>query len=420
MLEAGLRPGRGQDFHLVFSPERVLTGRVFADLRKYPKLVGGLSEAGAAKAVEFYEEVLDFDDRARPRRGNGVWDLGSRRGRRAGQAGRDHLPRRQHRAGQPVRAASPPQTGIDVYQVIEASNSQPYSHIHQPGIAVGGHCIPVYPRLYLWNDPEATVVRAARAANAGDAGLHRRPAGGRRTATWPARASLVLGAAYRGGVKETAFSGVFGAVEALRRAGRHRRRARPAVHRRELTALGFDAYHLGEPVDAAVVQADHAEYRSWRPADLPGVKVFIDGRRVSSAERVAGRAPTASSARPRHRRPEPTTRRSRRTRCVIATRADVADARRLGDGTKSGTWRRCARTPSWARTASWAAAPTSAPACRSATTASSRTTRWSTSRPAGHGVFIGPAVVLTNDTYPRAVSPDGIAEERATTGPRWA
>ena len=53
----------GVDFHLVFSPERVLTGRVFADLRKYPKLVGGLSEAGAAAAVAFYEDVLDFDDR---------------------------------------------------------------------------------------------------------------------------------------------------------------------------------------------------------------------------------------------------------------------------------------------------------------------------------------------------------------------
>jgi UDP-2-acetamido-3-amino-2,3-dideoxy-glucuronate N-acetyltransferase len=25
----------------------------------------------------------------------------------------------------------------------------------------------------------------------------------------------------------------------------------------------------------------------------------------------------------------------------------------------------------------------------------------------GHGVFIGPAVVLTNDTYPRAITPDG-------------
>src|SRR5699024_10786028 len=32
-------PAAGEDgFHLVFSPERVLTGRVFADLRRYPKL----------------------------------------------------------------------------------------------------------------------------------------------------------------------------------------------------------------------------------------------------------------------------------------------------------------------------------------------------------------------------------------------
>ncbi len=56
--------------------------------------------------------------------------------------------------------------GIDVQAVIEACNSQPFSHIHSPGIAVGGHCIPVYPRLYLFNDPDATIVAAARAANA--------------------------------------------------------------------------------------------------------------------------------------------------------------------------------------------------------------------------------------------------------------
>ncbi len=54
--------------------------------------------------------------------------------------------------------------GIDVARVIEACNSQPYSHIHRPGIAVGGHCIPVYPRLYLAGDPDATVVSTARAA----------------------------------------------------------------------------------------------------------------------------------------------------------------------------------------------------------------------------------------------------------------
>ena len=44
----------GQDFHVVFSPERVLTGRIFADLRRYPKLVGGLSEAG----IDAWSRVL--------------------------------------------------------------------------------------------------------------------------------------------------------------------------------------------------------------------------------------------------------------------------------------------------------------------------------------------------------------------------
>ena len=38
----------GEDFYLAFSPERVLTGRVFEDLRKYPKLVGGLVRRDSA------------------------------------------------------------------------------------------------------------------------------------------------------------------------------------------------------------------------------------------------------------------------------------------------------------------------------------------------------------------------------------
>jgi UDP-N-acetyl-D-mannosaminuronate dehydrogenase len=98
----------------------------------------------------------------------------------------------------------------------------------------------------------------------------------------------VLGAAYRGGVKETAFSGVFGAVEALAQRG-----AIPVVHDslytdEELVGLGFTPYHLGEEVDAAVVQADHDEYRSLSARDLPGISAFIDGRRVSSAEQWPG------------------------------------------------------------------------------------------------------------------------------------
>ena len=148
MLEAASGLTEGVDFDLVFSPERVLTGRVFADLRKYPKLVGGLTERGAARAVDFYRAVLDFDERPDLGRANGVWDLGS-----AEAAELAKLAETTYRdvniglANQFARYAAT--AGIDVYQVIEAANSQPYSHIHQPGIAVGGHCIPVHPRLYL-------------------------------------------------------------------------------------------------------------------------------------------------------------------------------------------------------------------------------------------------------------------------------
>src|SRR5688500_14962040 len=76
-LEAGSGLVEGTDFHVVFSPERVLTGRVFRDLRTYPKLVGGLSEEGALRAQAFYEQVLEFDDRPDLDRANGVWNLGS-------------------------------------------------------------------------------------------------------------------------------------------------------------------------------------------------------------------------------------------------------------------------------------------------------------------------------------------------------
>src|SRR5215207_9659079 len=43
-----------RDFDLVFSPERVLTGRVFADLRKYPKLVGGVNDRSTRRGLDFY------------------------------------------------------------------------------------------------------------------------------------------------------------------------------------------------------------------------------------------------------------------------------------------------------------------------------------------------------------------------------
>ncbi len=278
LLESTSGLVEGEDFHAVFSPERVLTGRVFADLRKYPKLIGALSPAGAAAARDFYEAVLDFDERPDLARGNGVWDLGS-----AEAAEMAKLAETTYRdvniglANQFGRFAA--SRGIDIYQVIEASNSQPYSHIHRPGIAVGGHCIPVYPRLYLHTDPDASVVRAAREANvempAYTVGLAQAALGSLAEAR-----ALVLGAAYRGGVKETALSGVFPTVAALQAAGAQAFVHDPLYSPEELRDLGLVPYEVGQSVDVAILQADHPEYADWGAADLPGVKVVVDGRRA--------------------------------------------------------------------------------------------------------------------------------------------
>ena len=80
-------------------------------------------------------------------------------------------------------------TGIDIDRVIAAANSQPFSHIHRPGVAVGGHCIPVYPRFYLDADHEARLPARGARGQPGDARLRRRPARGRARRRWPGRAS---------------------------------------------------------------------------------------------------------------------------------------------------------------------------------------------------------------------------------------
>ena len=278
MLEQGSGLVAGEGFHLVFSPERVLTGRVFADLRRYPKLVGGINADSEERGIAFYESALDFDERPDLSKPNGVWPMGT-----AEAAEMAKLAETTYRdvniglANQFARFAD--RSGIDVYAVIEACNSQPYSHIHRPGIAVGGHCIPVYPRLYLHNDPDATIVAAAREANA-DMPLYAVRRLTEEYGDLTGAKVAILGASYRGGVKETAFSGVFPLVTALREAGADVVVHDPMYSDAELAALGWEAFHLGDPADVAIIQADHAEYRGLTEADVPGVKVLLDGRRV--------------------------------------------------------------------------------------------------------------------------------------------
>jgi len=267
----------GEEFFVCHSPERVFSGRIFDDLRAYPKLVGGLDDESARRAVEFYESALEFDERPDLATPNGVWDLGS-----AEAAELAKLAETTYRdvniglANQFARFAD--SIGVDVTAVIDACNTQAYSHIHRPGVAVGGHCIPVYPRFYLFNDPAATIVQAARDANLSMPGY---AVDLLAAATGDLNGSdvLVLGAAYRGGVQETAFSGVFDLVNELTARG-----ARPVVHDplysdEELSAHGLHPYDASSDAPVgAIVQADHAEYRSLDASILGGASVVVDGR----------------------------------------------------------------------------------------------------------------------------------------------
>lgn len=264
-LEAASGLTEGVDFHLVFSPERVFSGRVFADLATYPKLVGGLSPEGEARGVELYGQFLDAE----------VWGMGS-----AEAAEMAKLAETTYRdlniafANELARFAE--QEGVSVDRVIEAANSQPFSHIHRPGIAVGGHCIPVYPRFYLEGDPDAALPAAAREVNEAMP-AHAVARLGEALGGLDGKTVLILGIAYRGGVKETAFSGAFPAAEELRRAGARPVAADPLYDALELEELGFEPWD-GSGVDAIIVQADHPEYAALNPADYPGLQAVLDGR----------------------------------------------------------------------------------------------------------------------------------------------
>ena len=98
---------------------------------------------------------------------------------------------------------------LDVQEVIAAANSQPYSRVHQPGIGVGGHCIPVYPHLLQQSTTiDTPIIRTARDSNSDRSAytaLVVREALGEQYSL-EGHSILLLGLTYRHGVKELAFS----------------------------------------------------------------------------------------------------------------------------------------------------------------------------------------------------------------------
>jgi nucleotide sugar dehydrogenase len=263
---SGRRASR--DFHVGFSPERISSGSALRDLATYPKIVGGLTPDDEDRVAQLYAELLGVD----------VLRLGTTEA-----AELSKLVETTYRdvnialANEFARHADA--LSIDIGPVIAAANSQPYSHVHRPGVAVGGHCMPVYPRFYLAGDHDARLPGVARDVNEAMPAYAVTLLAGALGGDMNGARVLILGIAYRGGVKETAFSGARPLRDALTTAGATVVAADPLYSDEELRAFGFEPYD-GAPVDGAIVQADHAQYRELTPADLPGARAIVDGRGI--------------------------------------------------------------------------------------------------------------------------------------------
>jgi nucleotide sugar dehydrogenase len=254
----------GKDFHVAFSPERLLMGRVIEDLTKYPKVVGGVDPEAGPKAAAFYREVF----------GGEVMLMSS-----AEAAELSKLAEGAYRdlnialANELAMVADV--HGIDVTEVIRAANSQPYSHIHVPGTGVGGHCIPVYPRFLMQGEGPSELSALGREVNDAMPGYVVDRASkllgglaGKRVA--------ILGLTFRPDVAVTFHTNAVDLLREFEARGAIVRGHDPLLSEEGVRALGFEPAAALDNFDLAVVHSNHRQYRDLAWAKL--APVVVDAR----------------------------------------------------------------------------------------------------------------------------------------------
>jgi nucleotide sugar dehydrogenase len=281
ILESTSNMVAGEDFFLAFSPERVSSGSIFTDFSRYPKLVGGINEKSANKAARLYSKSFVFEPRPDLAKANGVWILESSESAEFAKLAETTY-RDVNIALANTFAEHARDLGIDFQEVMQSSNSQPFSHIHTPGISVGGHCIPVYPHFYLHSHKNADIVSTSREVNVGTT----RRAVDRVLAKFaPRRPSRVLisGLSYRTGVKEHAFSGAKLIADRLSELAIPHDIADEMYSASEISELGYSPLNAGN-YDILIINSGSKKYQMELLSSLNPDAIVLDGRRTLSRE----------------------------------------------------------------------------------------------------------------------------------------
>ena len=227
---SGLEVGKG--VLLAFSPERISSGSALADLESYPKVVGADDERSVEAAARFYGTAVGV--RVRPVASTATAELVKLM---------ELTYRDVNIALANEFALCAERAGVDVTDAIDASNSQPYAHVHAPGIGVGGHCVPVNPWFLIKGLGPAPLAELARRINDGMPSqavrLLERSLGG-----VAGRTILVLGLAYRANVKESYHSTAILLAKALSAAGARVLVNDPLFSHEEIIAQGLTPTYL--------------------------------------------------------------------------------------------------------------------------------------------------------------------------------
>jgi nucleotide sugar dehydrogenase len=277
MIEKASGMKAGDDFFVAFSPERVASGTVFADFSKYPKLVGGINAESAERAANLYRLGFEFDTRTDLEQPNGIWFMGSAEAAEFAKLAETTY-RDVNIALANTFASHAEELGVSYASIRDACNSQPFSMLHSAGISVGGHCIPVYPHMYLQSDKSAQLVELARAINK-DAPERAVQQVSERLGDLQGRHILVSGLSYRTGVKEAAFSGAIDLYQILLRHGADVHLVDELFDAEEVVEMGF-GFNPDQTFDAIIINSGSREFQVSLLSRLDPEAVVMDGRSI--------------------------------------------------------------------------------------------------------------------------------------------
>lgn len=263
---SGLEAGEG--FYLAYSPIRAMIGRALKDISSYPRIVGGWNGESLKRASMFLSliskgELVKVDDM------------------RTAEAAKifETVYRDVNIALANEFAILCEKMNINYREAMEAANTQPYSHLHNPGIGVGGHCLPVYPYLLLTearnHGVKLSLVKQARIRNEEMPRntLRMVNEGLKEIGRTVKRSKIaVLGVSYRANVKELRYSPSLELIELMKKRGGKVSVYDPKFEYSELQAEGLDAKpSLRMAMDrchCVVIAVAHDEFKSLRIEDV--------------------------------------------------------------------------------------------------------------------------------------------------------